>query len=85
MKSYNQRHGASILLTSHYMADITALCSRVLVIHAGQLIFDGYGTQYYTKIVVGSVLSIGLAIVLDFAFHRLEVALTPWARRRASA
>jgi ABC-2 type transport system ATP-binding protein len=41
LKSYNQRHGASILLTSHYMADITALCSRVLVIHAGQLIFDG--------------------------------------------
>ena len=28
----------------------------------GQLIFDGYGTQYYTKIVVGSVLSIGLAV-----------------------
>jgi osmoprotectant transport system permease protein len=51
----------------------------------GQLIFDGYGTQYYTKIVVGSVLSIALAVVLDFAFNRLEVLLTPWARKRASA
>lgn len=50
----------------------------------GQLIFDGYGTQYYTKIVVGSVLSIALAIVLDLSFHRLEVLLTPWARRRAA-
>jgi osmoprotectant transport system permease protein len=50
----------------------------------GQLIFDGYGTQYYTKIVVGSALSIGLAIVLDFSFHRLEVLLTPWARRRST-
>jgi osmoprotectant transport system permease protein len=48
----------------------------------GQLIFDGYGTQYYTKMVVGSALSIGLAVGLDFAFHRLEVALTPWARGR---
>jgi len=51
----------------------------------GQLIFDGYGTQYYTKIVVGSALTIALAVVLDFGFHRLEVALTPWARGRAAA
>ena len=33
----------------------------------GQLIFDGYGTQYYTKIVVGSALSVLLALVLDLA------------------
>jgi osmoprotectant transport system permease protein len=50
----------------------------------GQLIFDGYGTQYYTKIVVGSVLSVLLALVLDVAFQRVEVLLTPWARRRAA-
>ena len=51
----------------------------------GQLIFDGYGTQYYTKIVVGSVLSVLLALALDVAFNRLEVVLTPWARRRSPA
>ncbi|MEL7010652.1 MAG: ABC transporter, partial [Cyanobacteria bacterium J06588_4] len=34
-------YGATILLTSHYMADITALCDRVLLIHQGQLIYDG--------------------------------------------
>jgi osmoprotectant transport system permease protein len=50
----------------------------------GQLIFDGYGTQYYTKIVVGSVLSVLLALVLDLAFHRMQVVLTPWARRRGA-
>lgn len=50
----------------------------------GQLIFDGYGTQYYTKIVVGSVLSVALAVALDLIFNRLEVLLTPWARRRGS-
>ena len=50
----------------------------------GQLIFDGYGTQYYTKIVVGSVLSVLLALALDLLFHRVELALTPWARRRAA-
>jgi ABC-2 type transport system ATP-binding protein len=41
LQEYNQRYKATILLTSHYMADITALCDRVLVIHQGQLIYDG--------------------------------------------
>ena len=38
---YNQRHGATVLLTSHYMADVEALCKRVIVIHHGQILFDG--------------------------------------------
>lgn len=38
---YNRRSGSTILLTSHYMADIEALCKRVIVIHEGALLFDG--------------------------------------------
>ncbi len=38
---YNRRHGATVLLTSHYMADVEALCRRVIVIHHGRLLFDG--------------------------------------------
>ena len=38
---YNHRTGASILLTSHYMADVTALCERILIIHQGRLKYDG--------------------------------------------
>ena len=38
---YNQRHGATVLLTSHYMADVEALCKRVIVIHHGKILFDG--------------------------------------------
>ncbi len=38
---YNRRHGASVMLTSHYMADVEALCQRVIVIHHGCLLFDG--------------------------------------------
>jgi ABC-2 type transport system ATP-binding protein len=38
---HNQRHGATIILTSHYMADVTALCRRVIVIHHGNLLYDG--------------------------------------------
>ncbi len=41
LREYNRQHGASILLTSHYMADITALCDRVVMIHKGGLIYDG--------------------------------------------
>jgi len=41
LKEYNDRFKATVLLTSHYMADITALCERVLMIHQGQLIYDG--------------------------------------------
>ena len=41
LREYNQRYGATILLTSHYMADITALCERVLLIYQGKLIYDG--------------------------------------------
>lgn len=38
---YNHREEATILLTSHYMADVVALCKRVIVIHQGHLLFDG--------------------------------------------
>jgi ABC-2 type transport system ATP-binding protein len=38
---YNRRHGATVLLTSHYMADVVALCKRVIVIHHGHILFDG--------------------------------------------
>ena len=38
---YNRRTGATVLLTSHYMADVEALCKRVIVIHHGRILFDG--------------------------------------------
>jgi ABC-2 type transport system ATP-binding protein len=38
---YNKRHGATVLLTSHYMADVVALARRVVVIHHGRILFDG--------------------------------------------
>lgn len=41
LAEYNRRHKACILLTSHYMADVEALCPRVILIHHGTLLFDG--------------------------------------------
>jgi ABC-2 type transport system ATP-binding protein len=41
LRDYNRRHRVTILLTSHYMADIQELCERVIVIHKGRKIYDG--------------------------------------------
>ena len=41
LTAYRERHGATVLLTSHYMQDVTALASRVLIINRGRLLYDG--------------------------------------------
>src|SRR5207302_4254458 len=41
LRDYNSLHGVTMLLTSHYMRDVEALCSRVLVISHGKVIYDG--------------------------------------------
>jgi ABC-2 type transport system ATP-binding protein len=41
IKAYNQQRGATVMLTSHYMADVVELCQRVILIHHGKLIYDG--------------------------------------------
>ncbi|MFO7628802.1 MAG: ATP-binding cassette domain-containing protein, partial [Prochlorococcaceae cyanobacterium] len=41
LADYNRSSGATVLLTSHDMGDITALCPRVLLIHQGRLFHDG--------------------------------------------
>jgi ABC-2 type transport system ATP-binding protein len=45
LRDYNRRHRVTILLTSHYMADIKELCERVIVIHKGTKIYDGALTR----------------------------------------
>lgn len=41
LAEYNRRYGATVLLTSHYMADVQALCRRVIVIDHGSILYDG--------------------------------------------
>ena len=41
LKEYNEQRGVTMLLTSHYMRDVEALCKRVLVITHGQVVYDG--------------------------------------------
>jgi ABC-2 type transport system ATP-binding protein len=41
LADYNARYGATVLLTSHYMADVQALCRRVVLIDSGMIRYDG--------------------------------------------
>src|SRR5436305_6821159 len=41
LRDYHARRGVTMLLTSHYMRDVEALCTRVLVITNGTLVYDG--------------------------------------------
>jgi ABC-2 type transport system ATP-binding protein len=41
LTEYNQRSGVTVILASHYMADVMALCPRVILIHHGRLLYDG--------------------------------------------
>ncbi len=50
LAEYNYKYGATILLTSHYMGDITSLCKRVLLIHDGKLFYDGLLSDLTNKL-----------------------------------
>jgi ABC-2 type transport system ATP-binding protein len=41
LAEYNRRSQVTVILTSHYMADVVALCPRVILIHEGRLLYDG--------------------------------------------
>jgi ABC-2 type transport system ATP-binding protein len=58
---YNHRTGATVLLTSHYMADVEALCRRVIVIHHGRLLFDGELTELVKRFSPHKIIAVELA------------------------
>jgi ABC-2 type transport system ATP-binding protein len=58
VSEYNQRTGACVMLTSHYMADVQALCRRVIVIHRGHLLFDGELSALVTQFAADKIISI---------------------------
>ena len=76
--AYNRRHVATILLTSHYMDDVEALCERVVVINQGRLIYDGRLGEL-TRRYAGDKL---LQVELDRPVDRADLAalgdLTAW-------
>jgi ABC-2 type transport system ATP-binding protein len=61
LREYNKRTGSTILLTSHYMADVTALCERIIIIHHGQLKYDGGIGELSRKIAPFKLIGVRLA------------------------
>jgi viologen exporter family transport system ATP-binding protein len=50
VKSYNERYGATLILTSHYMDDVAHLCPRVIVVDRGKVVYDGKLDALVTRI-----------------------------------
>jgi ABC-2 type transport system ATP-binding protein len=58
IRTYNERTGATVLLTSHYMEDVAALCPRVIVIDKGRLVYDGELKELVRRISPGKRVTI---------------------------
>jgi ABC-2 type transport system ATP-binding protein len=67
IRDYNQRFGAAVLLTSHYMDDVTALCPRVIVIDRGHLVYDGNLQELVRRVRPDKRVSIRLSAPADRA------------------
>lgn len=61
IKEYNRRFGATVILTSHYMSDITSLCPRLLLINHGRLAYDGGLSRLMERFSPVRILKLNLA------------------------
>jgi ABC-2 type transport system ATP-binding protein len=77
IRDYNQRFGAAVLLTSHYMDDVVALCPRVIVIDRGHLIYDGDLKELVRRVRPEKRVTIRLPSAIDRA--QLEAQLAKMA------
>ncbi len=82
IREYNQRHGATIILTSHYMADVTALCKRIIVIDHGRILFDGPLDSLSRRLAPFKVISIDLQNDMDgYPFEQMGRVLSRDGRK----
>ncbi len=65
LRDHNQRRKTTILLTSHYMADIQELCQRVIIIDKGTISFDGALSQVLDRFADFKIITIHLASTAD--------------------
>lgn len=61
LRDYNARRKTTILLTSHYMADIQALCRRVVIIDHGSIFFDGQLSEVVDRFADFKLVSVQLS------------------------
>lgn len=81
---YNRRYDATIMLTSHYMADVTALCKRIIVIDHGRILFDGGLAGLIDRMAPFKMIAIDLTRDVDgYDFERLGCVLSREERKVA--
>jgi len=73
--AYNRRTGATVILTSHYMADVAELCERVILIHRGELLYDGSLPALSANLAPFKLIQ--LSLVEDNGIDGLRSLLTP--------
>jgi len=62
---YNRRRKATILLTSHNMDDVSELCSRVILIDHGKILFDGPLTEIHNRYGQGKLADVMRTVFLE--------------------
>lgn len=67
LAEYNRRREVTVILTSHYMADVVALCRRVILIHHGKLLFDGALGQLAEQLAPFKLIRLSLGQPIDLA------------------
>ena len=65
LREYNRSHQTTVLLTSHYMADIEELCERVVIIDHGSIFFDGRLTEVIDRFADFKLVSIDFEDLAD--------------------
>ena len=76
VRRYNQQHQATVLLTSHYMDDVVALCPRIIVIDRGKIVHDGELKGLIKAMDPDKRVSFTAAAIDDDALAKLGTVLT---------
>lgn len=72
LAEYNRRLGATMILTSHYMADVTTLCPRVILIDAGKLLYDGVLTGLAERMAPFKLIRLTIDDSRELQAHEIE-------------
>jgi ABC-2 type transport system ATP-binding protein len=67
IEAWNRETGATVLLTSHYMADIEALCDRIIIIDGGVVVWDGPRADLVRRVAPGRQIRVQTAEAVDLA------------------
>ena len=65
IKEYNKKSETTIILTSHYMKDVQALCERVIIIDHGKILFDGKLDEIIKNHATHKIISVDLSRQVD--------------------